>query len=171
MPKILKKLSGGDLRSIGRADEVAQDIIKKPELFEEVFEGLKQNDPRIRMRTADAIQKVSEKHPEYLEPYKSRLINEISKIEQPEVQWHLAQMFSCLRLTAAERLTVFTILENYIKNTDSAIVKVNSLQILADLANQESQLKNRAIAIIEAEIKKGSPAVFSRGKKLLSLLK
>jgi hypothetical protein len=36
---ILDRLEGGDLRSIGSADKVVMEILKKPSLFEEVFSG------------------------------------------------------------------------------------------------------------------------------------
>lgn len=87
---LLLKLKSGDLRSIGKADEVVQDILNDPSLFKEVFEGMLNKDPVIRMRSADAIEKVSVKHPEYLQPFKSKLINHVSKIEQQEVRWHVA---------------------------------------------------------------------------------
>jgi hypothetical protein len=35
--KILNKLRGGDCRSIGRSDEVAQEISRSPKLFAQVF--------------------------------------------------------------------------------------------------------------------------------------
>jgi hypothetical protein len=82
---ILDKLKGGDLRSIGRSDEVVNDILNEPGLFEDVFNGISNPDPIIRMRAADVIEKVSFNHPEYLEPYKTRLISEMTKIDQHEV--------------------------------------------------------------------------------------
>ncbi|MCS5422239.1 MULTISPECIES: hypothetical protein [Psychrilyobacter] len=51
MSQILKKLKGGDLRSIGRSNEVVQEILDKPSLFKEVFEGMLSSDPIIRMRS------------------------------------------------------------------------------------------------------------------------
>ena len=36
MHPILQKLTGSDRRSIGRADEVAQEIVEEPELFDTV---------------------------------------------------------------------------------------------------------------------------------------
>lgn len=103
---ILQKLTGGDLRSVGRAEEVVEDILKNPSLFAEVFDGMLHDDPRVRMRSADALEKVSSKHPEYLQPFKTRLINEVSRIQQQEVRWHVAQMFSYLKLDDVERDTV-----------------------------------------------------------------
>ena len=75
MSAILQKLKGGDRRSIGRAPEVVADILETPALFAEVFEGMHDSDPLVRMRSADALEKISAEHPEYLQPFKNRLIN------------------------------------------------------------------------------------------------
>jgi len=170
MSKILQKLRGDDLRSIGKADEVVQDILNDPSLFKEVFEGMLNKDPVIRMRSADAIEKVSVKHPEYLQPFKSKLINHLSKIEQQEVRWHVAQMFSYIETSKIERNKIIKILLSYIVTDESKIVKTFSMQTLADLAEKDEQIKPRIINLIKGMIKNGSPAIISRGKKLLKQL-
>lgn len=53
MGRILQKLKGGDLRSIGRVEEVVQDILNNPVLFTEVFEGMLNDDPLVRMRNVN----------------------------------------------------------------------------------------------------------------------
>ena len=63
---ILNKLRGGDLRSIGRSNEIAGEIEKNASLFETVFRGLYDNDPIVRMRSADVIEKVTQNKPELL---------------------------------------------------------------------------------------------------------
>ena len=63
---ILDKLRGGDLRSIGRSNEVAGDIEKNVSMFETVFRGLYDSDPLIRMRSSDVIDKVTRNKPELL---------------------------------------------------------------------------------------------------------
>ena len=170
MSKILQKLRGDDLRSIGKADEVVQDILNDPSLFQEVFEGMLNKDPVIRMRSADAIEKVSAKRPEYLRPFKSKLINQISKIEQQEVRWHAAQMFSYIETSKIERNKIIKILLSYIETDESKIVKTFSMQALADFAEKDEQIKPRMINLIKGMIKNGSPAIVSRGKKLLKQL-
>ncbi len=170
MSKILQKLKGDDLRSIGKADEVVQDILNDPSLFKEVFEGMLNKDPVIRMRSADAIEKVSAKRPEYLRPFKSKLINQISKIEQQEVRWHVAQMFSYIETSKIERNKIIKILLSYIETDESKIVKTFSMQTLADFAEKDEQIKPRMINLIKGMIKNGSPAIISRGKKLLKQL-
>lgn len=170
MSKILQKLMGGDLRSIGKADEVVQEMIKNPSLFKGCFEGMLSDEPIIRMRSADAIEKVSERHPEYLQPFKSRLINEVSKIEQQEVRWHVAQMFSYIKINKKERDKIIKILLSYIENKKSKIVQTFSMQTLADFAERDEQIKPQIKNIIEGMMKNGSAAIMSRGKKLLQHL-
>jgi len=167
-PSILKKLSGGDLRSIGNANEVVRDIIREPSLFRDVFNGMTHEDPVIRMRSADVIEKVASKHPDYLQPYKEVLIESISKVDQQEVQWHVAQLLSYLELSKKDQKKAVDILENYIVLSDSNIVKVNSIQTLANFTDKNPNLKKQVVKLIKDLISKGSPSLINRGQKLLS---
>ncbi len=170
MSKILQKLTGGDLRSIGRAEEVVDDILRSPYLFSEVFEGMLHDDPRVRMCSADALEKVSSKHPEFLQPFKKRLINEVSKIQQQEVRWHVAQMFSYLKLDDVERDAVMQILFSYIDASNSNIVKVFSLQTLTELAEQDNNIRYMVMKKLKEMMKISSPAVVNRCNKLIKKL-
>ena len=171
MSEILLKLKGGDLRSIGRAEEVVADILQNPALFGEVFEGMLNDDPLVRMRSADALEKVSSKHPEYLQPFKNRLINEVSQIKQQEVRWHVAQMFSYLEVSRVERDEMVKVLLSYLDTDRSKIVKVFSMQTLADLAEKDELIRPKVVRKIEEILETGSPAIVSRAKKLLPRLK
>ena len=100
---VLRKLGGGDRRSIGRVDEVVAHVLAEPELFEALFDGLSVADPLVRMRAADAVEKITAKHADWLKPYKRRLLGPVAAIEQQEVRWHVAQLLPRLALTAKER--------------------------------------------------------------------
>ena len=149
---------------------MVEDILKNPKLFAKVFEGMLHDDPRVRMRSADALEKVSSRYSEYLQPFKDRLINEVSKIEQQEVRWHVAQMFSYLKLNKRERDIVVKILISYIDSSKSNIIKVFSMQTLADLAEKDDKIKPVILKKLKEINKTGSPAVVNRGKKLIKLL-
>ncbi|NOU22290.1 MAG: ACT domain-containing protein, partial [Methyloglobulus sp.] len=92
MHAILKMLQGGDRRSIGRSNEVAALVSDQPELFEVLIAGINDPDSLVSMRCADAAEKVTARHPEYLLPFKHTLIEELSRIRQKEVRWHVAAM-------------------------------------------------------------------------------
>ena len=170
MNNILEKLTGGDRRSIGRSNEVVNLVLRNPKILEIVFEGLLSDDPVLRMRCADVLEKVTALHPEYLDPYKERLIREISMIEQQEVRWHVAQMFSRIDLNQDERQAIVEVLSIYLKD-ESKIVKTFSMQALADIAEQDTKLRPIIIGQLGVLTEKGSQAMKSRGRKLLSRLR
>ncbi len=167
MKSILEKLKGGDFRSIGKANEVTTSVLKNPKLFKEIIQGITDTNPLIRMRAADVAEKVSKQHPEYLQPFKRKLINEVTKIAQQEVRWHTAQMFSYLSLTPKERSRVAKVLLSWIENEKSNIVRVMSLQTLADFTKQDKKIKNQVMPLLQEYIMSGSPSLRSRSARLL----
>lgn len=171
MSRMLDKLSKGDLRSIGKADEVLWEILNEPALFGEVFYGMKHQDPVVRMRSADVIEKVSKLHPEYLNPYKNQLIGEIAEIEQQQVRWHVALLFTYLELTESETAAVVKMLLTWLEISRSRIVKVNCLQALTQISLTEKKYRKKVLAILDAVMDTGSPAMVARAGKLIGELK
>ena len=166
MSTLKSKLKGGDRRSIGRVDEVIADVLEDPGLFDELFRGMLADDEVVRMRSADAVEKITIDHPEWLRPYKEVLLHQIARIEQQEVRWHWAQMIPRLELTTPERQMAVEILIGYLDDK-SSIVKTFAMQALVDLAKIEPELTQRVRPIIEEAISSGSPAMKSRGRKLM----
>ena len=169
MDKILGKLEGSDRRSIGKSNEVVMDVLKNPTLFKDVIQCMHHDDPVVRMRAADVVEKITAQHPEYLKPYKKKLIDRIAGIEQQEVRWHMAQIFPRLNLSLVEQKTVINILYDYLKDK-SNIVKVFSLQALSDFAVNDNILKKEVINLLHKSIITGSAAVKNRSTKLLQKL-
>jgi hypothetical protein len=169
MTDLLSKLEGGDRRSVGRVDEVVADVLADPTLFAPLFEGMLHDNPLVRMRAADAVEKLTARHPEYLQPYKARLMGEVAHVKQQEVRWHVAQLFSRLDLDANERRAA-AILSGYLEDK-SKIVKTFSMQALADIAEQDEALRPSIVRQLEELTRTGSPAMQSRGRKLLARLK
>ncbi len=170
MSDILKKLEGGDRRSIGRANEVVEEVLNDPTLFDPIFQGMLGDDSVVRMRCADVAEKVTARHPEYLEPYKQALIERVARIEQQEVRWHVAQMIPRLDWSAHQRAVVVEILTEYLDDP-SKIVKTFAMQALADLAEEDASLRAQVIELLEGLTESGSPAMRSRGRKLLARLR
>lgn len=74
MDDVLSKLRGGDRRSIGNVDEVVSALRKKPGLFKHLVNALFEEDPVVRIRAADAVEKISRDNRELLQPFKPKLI-------------------------------------------------------------------------------------------------
>jgi hypothetical protein len=169
MHPLLRKLEGHDRRSIGRSNEVVAEVIADPALFRALFIGLQSDDPVLRARAADALEKITARHPEYLRPYKSQLIGPLARANQKEVRWHVAQMLPRIRWNPHERQRVLDILMHYM-NDESSIVKTFAMQALADLARETPQMIPRVLLRLKALTANGTPAMKARGRKLLARL-
>lgn len=165
MSNILLKLKGGDRRSIGKVSEVVRAVHKNPDLFKDLVSGLFDPDAIVRMRAADAMEKISSDNPEYLKPFKDKLIRLAGETRQQELRWHLAQMMPRLRLTSKETSALADIFFDYLKDS-SKIVVTFAMQALSDLAMNNADLCDRVVGAIEKLTQTGSPAIKSRGKKL-----
>ena len=169
MHPLLKKLEGGDLRSIGRSEEVVSDVLKSPDLFGILIMGIDVDDPCVCMRASDAIEKVSLKHPEYLRPHKKYLIEQLAKSKQKEVRWHLAQIVTRLDLNGEEERAIVDILMPWFKD-GSSIVKTFAMQALAGIAVNNSKLRPAILKKLKELTATGTPAMRARGRKLLEEL-
>jgi hypothetical protein len=163
---ILKMLEGGDRRSIGRADEVATMVQKNPRLFGELLRGLWSENALVRMRAADAAEKVTRKRPELLAAYKKELLGLLRETEQQEMRWHLAAMAPRLKLNVRERDIAMAALQMYLEDR-SSIVKTFSLQAMADLAEQDAGLPASVVELLRKATRRGTAAMKARGRKLL----
>jgi len=169
MSNILKKLRGGDLRSIGQANEVARAVEDNPALFETIFSGLTDDDPIVRMRSADAIEKVTQNKPDLLSGYTSKVIAMLTTSNQQEVCWHMAQISPRLKYTPKEELEIVESLKECLRH-NSKIVQVSAMESLATIAERNKSILTEVVELIEVQLKTGSPAVQSRGRKLLHRL-
>lgn len=168
--ELRRKLSGGDRRSIGRSEEVVRDVLAAPALFADLIAGLDDADEIVRMRCADAAEKITRDHPQHLVPYRRRCIELLQRSTQQEVRWHLAQMIPRLRLNRGERALAVESLFRYLADR-SSIVRTSSMQALADLSAGDPELRERILPLIEHLTATGTPAMRSRGRRLLKQLR
>jgi hypothetical protein len=159
-------LGGGDRRSIGQADRVAAMVGSDRRLFPKLMAGLWSGDRLVRMRTADAAEKVTRKKPEWLAPYRKELLGLLAEVEEQEVRWHLAAMVPRLALSLKEREATIASLRRYLEDR-SSIVKAFALQAMADLAKQEPGLQPMVIETLREATRTGTAAMKARSRKLL----
>ena len=162
-------LTGGDLRSLGKSDQAVEAVARNPTRFAELFGNLFDSDRRVRMRAADAVEKVTRDRPGLLHLWKRALLEQISALEEKEVRWHVAQMLPRLKLTAAEESAAVRILIGYLDD-ESSIVKTCAMQALADFAAADRRLRSEIVPLIEQLTVTGTPAMRARGRKLMKRL-
>ncbi len=169
MADILAKLGGGDRRSIGRADEVVEQVLADPARFERVFRGMSHHDPVVRMRASDVVEKVTRARPDLLAGYAGGVITLLENTDQQEVCWRLAQIAPRLVCQPEERSRLVSLLKSLLAHK-SRIVQVSAMEALTALAEASPALKDEVIQLVKAQMTLGAPSVVARGRKLLSRL-
>ena len=162
-------LSGGDRRSIGRVADVVVLIEQHPLWISSLAGCLWDEDACVRMRSADALEKISRERPLLLKSYKEALLTLLAETTQQEVRWHLALVLPRLLLTQSECRRVAEVLQAYLEDR-SSIVKTFAMQGLADLTTQCASLRSPVVEMIRVHTRSGTPAMRARGRKLLQTL-
>jgi hypothetical protein len=145
-------------------------VSKNLQLFPELIAGLWSKDPLVRMRAADAAEKVARRNPHLLIPYKKKLLGLLSETREQELRWHLAVMVPRLALNPKERTSAISSLNSYMQD-GSSIVKTFTLQGLADLARDDASIRSRVIELLREAKRRGTPAMKARSRKSLHELK
>lgn len=159
---------GGKSNSLGRAEEVVAAVAHNQSRLQELYMCLFAEDEWLRMRAADSLEKVCRTHPQWLEPYVERLLKDVAQIDQPSVQWHLAQMFSEITLTPAQKKKATAWLSEQLqKPTLDWIVAANAMETLAKFTREGTFAKETVIPLLKRQQKHRSKAVVKRATKLL----
>ena len=164
-----KELDGDDLRSIGNANKIVS-LVRDQSSFDQLFRLLFHAKRQIVMRAADAIEKITIQHPEYLTPYKKELFEISLHDNKIELKWHLAQLLPRLELSKPERRKAWEILFEWASNkNESKIVRVNALQGLDILVPIMTEQKQELIDLVASIYKENVPSINARIRKLRNI--
>lgn len=160
--------AGGKTNSLGRADEVIAAVLADPQLLEELYHCLFNDNAWVRMRAADSLEKVCRQQPQWLEQYIDRLQSELSGSNQASIQWHLAQIYKQVRLTPVQKRRAIKWLSDLLATTDvDWIVAANSMETLAHFARGGAVPPERFKQLVQLQTQHRSKAVVKRANKLL----
>ena len=162
-------LSGGDLRSIGAADDDARAAMADPAQLQKLVQGLEAADPVLRMRCADALEKATRKRPCALQPHADLLLRLLDPAQPREVLWHVVQMAPRVRWAPGRLPQVFSALERCLASA-SSIVRANCMEALADHTAQAPARAGEVRHLLEGLTRTGTPAMKARGTRLLRRL-
>lgn len=144
MNDLLQKLTGGDLRSDGRANELADQAMKNPQILANVVEGLTESNGIVRGRTAHALERISRTRPDMLQGLIPQFATLARSEKVPIVKWHIAMIFSNITLPTKETEIVFSTLFELLED-DSVFAKSWTIADLTILARKN---KDKASDVI-----------------------
>jgi tagatose-1,6-bisphosphate aldolase len=166
---IVEALSGGDRRSIGRSNEVAAYALAHRSAVPELVAALEHQDAVVRMRAADALEKLSVRKAEWLTPHAGAILAAAGRRQDQEICWHAAQVLPRLDLDAAQHGMSVTLLRDLLAHR-SRIVRASALAGLVDLSQRDPALRDQAAALVRKASMSGIPSLEARARKLLRRL-
>lgn len=163
--------AGGKLNTLGRAREVLQVVLSDHSRLDELFDCLSDEDAWARMRAIDTFEKVCRVQPDSITPYVDRLLHEVAKNDQPSIQWHLAEIFAEIELTAEERQQATEIMKRNIATTEvDWIVAANCMKTLTAFARQGFVSVSELIPLLQVQQGHHSKSVVRKATQLLKEL-
>ncbi len=171
MQDFVQRLSRGGRRTTGDASRVADEVVADPARLPDLMACLFVDDPGIRMRAADALERVSRVTPQALDAYTDSLLTDVAAIDQAEVRWHVAQILPRLTLDETQRWRVAALMVQWFGRAESRIVRTSALQAMVDLAADDAPLRELAAEMMRAALSSDVPSLAARARRILNPLR
>lgn len=163
------QLFGGNKRKLNN-QSVIDAVLHDPSRVNELFECIKDDDEYVRMRASDALEKVCRADPSIVQPLKTRVLHEMSAIDQPSVQWHYAQIVDKLQLNPQEIVEVIRKLQSNFETYDDWITRNITMEVLGNFAIHDDALSAYLMPKLEKLTKDKKISISTRAKKILKEL-
>lgn len=167
--QILDLLAGPDRRRIRGSPLAVQRVIRNPRLLPALVQGLTVPDPFIRVRAADALEKLAHHRPDLLGRYRARFLRVAETSDQPEVQWHMAQLLPGLGLSQTQRISARRVFQRYL-HSPSSIVEAMALDALVRLSADTRSGPARIRRLLATAMHSPRAAVRARARRLRATL-
>lgn len=161
---------GGKSNSLSKVDEVIREVLKDKTLLNELYGCMFSQDPWVRMRAADAFEKVCRQHPEWIEPYINKMQAELSGLDQqPSIQWHLAQIYQEVNLTDEQKRKALSWLAKVLSSDEiDWIVAANSMKTLAYFTQNGDFPKDALVDLLRIQLHHKSNTIVKKAQKYIN---
>ena len=165
-------LTGGHPNSLGRTEEVVDILLADQGRLNELFATMADPDGVVRMRVGDALEKVCRERPSCLIPHVEHILSDLGNIDQPSVQWHVAQMLDHLRGVLSEHQVhqaQLLLQRNLARSRDWIVLNV-TMDVLTGWSATDPSLARRLIPELERLREDKRKSVARRASKRLAEL-
>lgn len=174
MTKTLEELLliGGHANSLGQTNEVITLVLQDKTLLAELYECMSNDDAWVRMRAADAFEKVCREHPDWIEPYVDKLQSQLSGADQQaSIKWHIAQIYPQITLTTKQKEFALAWLKSQVATTNiDWIVAANCLKSLLFFTKQGDVPQTELVELLHIQQTHSSKSVVKKATKILAEL-
>ncbi len=136
-------LSGGHPNSLGRTLEVVEIILSDASQLPRLLDCYRSSDEVVRLRTSSVLKRITQQHPQWLQPYIDHLLTEIATIDQASTRWTLATVFHLLEalLTPQQKRRATEIMKANLSEQSDWIVLNRTMETLGTWAQSDTALE------------------------------
>ena len=165
-------LSGGHPNSLGRTIEVVEKVLAQPALLSELVDCYRSEDAVVRLRTSNALKRITREQPELLVPFIDRLVGEIAEIDQDSTRWTLATLYELLenRMSETQMQKARSIMQANLDRCSDWIVLNRTMETLARWALADKRLKSWLLPRLEHIATDNRKSVAKKAVKMQTLL-
>lgn len=162
---------GGKTNSLGNVPFVIKEVIHNKHRMNELYSCLFDEDTWVRMRAADALEKICREHPDWLMPFIEKIQKELSSSSQPSIQWHIAQIYRQVSLTDTQRIFAISWLEQLLNSVHvDWIVSANAMDTLVNFLDSGYYSCDTLKKLLAVQQNHPSKSVRRRAQKILDSL-
>jgi hypothetical protein len=162
---------GGHANSLGKVNEVIEIVLQDKSRLEELYACMFAEDAWVRMRAADALEKICREHSDWIVPYIDRFQSELAMSTQASIQWHLAQIYEQIDLTPEQKQRAIDWLKNLLSTKEvDWIVSANVMDTLAQFTREGAFSVKEMVSLLKVQQEHKSNAVIKRANKLFAEL-
>ncbi|MGG5258168.1 hypothetical protein [Phycicoccus avicenniae] len=164
--------AGGHTNSLGRSGEVLELLRSDASRLDELFACIAHDDAWVRMRAVDTFEKLVREKPTLGQPYLPRVLGELTRSDQPSVQWHTAQLLGLLDLDEEERAAAVRWLTDRVRTTDvDWIVAAQSMAALVAFVRAGHLGADEVVPLLEVQTRHRSASVRRKASGFLEGLR
>jgi len=165
-----QRLTGGHPNSLGNTVEVVAEVLKEPQLFDELFHCYFSTDEIVRLRVSNAMKRICREDKSFLVPYIDRFLTDIAAIDQASTQWTLANLFLYLQkeMDEVQMNSAKEIMKRNLATHDDWIVLNNSMETLGQWSKKDVELKAWLLPHLQRLSQDSRKTVAKRASKFLT---
>jgi hypothetical protein len=152
-------------------DLVVDLVLKKPELFDQLFTIFIKDDGPVAWKAGWVMDIASEKQPAMLDPFIGKIVAHLEKFSQESTRREALRMLARSHLPDEQLGVLITLCFDWLTSSKEKVaVKMFSMEILYRISQQEPEMKKELADSIEWRMDEETPGFRAHGRKILKRL-
>lgn len=151
---------------------VVELVLADHTLLDDLLDTYASDDEVVRLRVSNALKRIAQAEPEWVHRRFSRLIEQVSEIDQASTHWSLAQIFLVIQdlLTVHERDQAVGLLQRNLLRFDDWIVLNQTIETLGQWARRDAALRDWLMPHLVDFANESRKSIAGRARKHLGIL-